>query len=202
LLVAGSTHAGEEAILAELFLRLRRRFPDLFLVLVPRHFERGKEVGQELVARGVKFAYRSEVTDDTRFKPGELECLLLNTTGELRFFYEHATVIFVGRSLTARGGQNPIEPAALGKAIVFGPNMQNFAAIAEGFLRQEAAVQVQDAEGLEETLGNLLGDERQREKLGKNALRVVSENRGAIERTVEMILDHLQGGDLQLAPRS
>src|SRR5205823_6767018 len=155
VLVGGSTHAGEEAILAEQFLRLRRRFPDLFLVLVPRHFERGKEVGQELSARGVKFVYRSEVTVNTRFQPGEVECLLVNTTGELRFFYGHATVIFVGRSLTARGGQNPIEPAALGKAMVFGPNMQNFAAIAEAFLKQDGAVQVRDAAELGDVLGEL-----------------------------------------------
>ncbi len=200
VLVGGSTHAGEEAILAEQFLRLRRRFPDLFLVLVPRHFERGKEVGGELSARGVKFVYRSEVTANTRLRPGEVQCLLVNTTGELRFFYAHATVIFVGRSLTVQGGQNPIEPAALGKAIVFGPNMQNFAAIAEAFLRQDAAVQVSDAAGLEEALGELLEDARRREVLGQNALKVVRENRGAIERTIEMILKHLEGGELYVAP--
>src|SRR5216117_971966 len=152
LLVGGSTHSGEEALLAEQFLRLRARFPDLFLVLVPRHFERGKEVGGDLTARGVTFVYRSEVTANTRLRPGEVECLLVNTTGELRFFYAHATVIFVGRSLTVQGGQNPIEPAALGKAIVFGPNMQNFAAIADAFLKHQGAVQVRDPAELERTL--------------------------------------------------
>ena len=110
VLVAGSTHAGEEALLAEVYLRLRERFPDLFLVLVPRHFERGREVGRELQARGVRFAYRNELTASTQYPPDEIECLLVNTTGELRHFYEHATVIFVGKSLTAQGGQNPIEP--------------------------------------------------------------------------------------------
>ena len=107
LIVGGSTHAGEEAILAEQFLRLRARFPDLFLVLVPRHFERSREVGRELEARGVKFAYRSEIMTHTEFAPGEVDCLIVNTTGELKYFYEHATVIFVGKSLTAEGGQNP-----------------------------------------------------------------------------------------------
>ena len=106
------------------------------------------------------------------------------------------TVIFVGRSLTAQGGQNPIEPAALGKAIVFGPNMQNFSAIAEAFLRREGAVQVRDAAGLERVLADLLADGRRREVLGQNALKVVHENRGAIERTVEMIVKHLEGGEL------
>ena len=201
LLVCGSTHAGEEAILAELFLRFRQEFRDLFLVLVPRHYERGKEVGQELGARGVKFVYRSEITGSARFKPGEVECLLVNTTGELRYFYEHATVIFVGKSLCGQGGQNPVEPAALGKAIVFGPNMQNFAATVDAFLKRGGAVQVRSAAELEKTLGELLADEKRREALGQNALKVVRENRGAIERTVDLIVKHLEGGELYVAPR-
>ncbi|HKS37664.1 MAG TPA: 3-deoxy-D-manno-octulosonic acid transferase [Verrucomicrobiae bacterium] len=201
LLIGGSTHAGEEAILVEQFLRLRRRFPDLFLVIVPRHFERGREVGRELETRGVKFAYRSEVTAATLFKPGDIECLLVNTTGELRYFYEHATVIFVGKSLTAEGGQNPIEPGALGKAMVFGPNMQNFAAIVDSFLKRGGAVQVRDVAGLEQALVELLADEHRRQTLGQNALQVVSENRGSIERTVEMIVKHLEGGELYVAPK-
>ncbi|MCX6895341.1 MAG: hypothetical protein NTZ16_07595, partial [Verrucomicrobia bacterium] len=118
IIVAGSTHAGEEALLAEQFLRLRAKFPDLFLVLVPRHFERARQVGKELAERGLKFVYRSEINGKTAFAPGEVECLLVNTTGELKYFYEPATVIFVGKSLTAEGGQNPIEPGALGKAMV------------------------------------------------------------------------------------
>lgn len=201
LLIGGSTHAGEEAILAEQFLRLRSSFPDLFLVIVPRHFERGREVGRELEARGVKFVYRSEVTANTLFKPGDIECLLVNTTGELRYFYEHATVIFVGKSLTAEGGQNPIEPGALGKAMVFGPNMQNFTAIVDSFLKQGGAVRVRDAAGLEQALAELLADEQRRQTLGQNALKVVSENRGSIERTVEMIVKHLEGGELYVAPK-
>jgi len=200
LLVAGSTHAGEEAILADQFLRLRRCFPDLFLVLVPRHFERGKEVGEQLQARGVKFVYRSEITAATQFKPGDIECLLVNTTGELRFFYEHATLIFVGKSLCGTGGQNPIEPAAFGKPVVFGPNMQNFAPIADAFLKGNAAVQVQNAAELEKALEELIADQSRRETLGRNALKVVHENRGAIERTVEMIVKHLEGGELYVAP--
>src|SRR5438309_1947017 len=80
----------------------------------------------------------------TKYKPNELQALLVNTTGELKYFYEHAAVIFVGKSLKAEGGQNPIEPGALGKPVVFGPNMQNFEAIAQSFVSQNAAVQVRD----------------------------------------------------------
>jgi 3-deoxy-D-manno-octulosonic-acid transferase len=191
VLVAGSTHAGEEALLAEQFLRLRKRFPTLFLVLVPRHFERGKEVGEELAARGVRFVYRSEITARSLYGPGEVDCLLVNSTGELRYFYEQADVVFVGKSLTAEGGQNPIEPGALAKALVFGPNMQNFAEIAQNLLARKGALQVPDAAALEAALERLLADATLRAELGRNALMVVKENLGAIDRTVEMIVRHL-----------
>jgi 3-deoxy-D-manno-octulosonic-acid transferase len=201
VLVAGSTHAGEEAMLADQFLRLRRRFPGLFLVLAPRHFERSREVGRELETRGVKFVYRNEVTLTTQYGPDEVACLLVNTTGELTHFYEHATVIFIGKSLTAQGGQNPIEPGEVGKPMVFGPNMQNFAEIVRIFLSRGGAVQVADAAELERVLGELLADERRRDELGRKALEIVRENRGGIERTVDMIVKHLEGGELYITPK-
>jgi 3-deoxy-D-manno-octulosonic-acid transferase len=85
--------------------------------------------------------------------------------------------------------------------MVFGPNMQNFAPIAAAFLKANAAVQVRDAAELEQTLEELLADSARRETLGRNALRVVRENRGAIERTVDMIVKHLEGGELFVAPQ-
>jgi 3-deoxy-D-manno-octulosonic-acid transferase len=202
VLLGGSTHAGEEALLADLFLRLRQRFPDLFLILVPRHFERCRDVGRELEALGVRFFYRNEVTPATQLQPNEVQCLLVNTTGELKQFYQHATVIFVGKSLLAEGGQNPIEPGALGKAIVFGPNMQNFGAVAASFLAEKGAVQVRNGEELERALAELLDDSARREEIGRNALKVVRANMGAMDRTVEMILKHLEGGELYVAPRA
>jgi len=188
-------------VLAEQFQRLRGRFPDLFLVLVPRHFERSKEIGKELTALGLKFVFRSEITESTRFQAGDVDCLLVNSTGELKLFYEQATVIFVGKSLTASGGQNPIEPAALGKAMVFGPRMDNFADVVGTFLAREAAIQVKDAEHLEAALAELFGDSARREQLGRNALAVYQENRGGIERTVDLIVEHLSGGDLYVTPK-
>ena len=195
VLIGGSTHAGEEAILAEQFVRLRARFPDLFLVLVPRHFERSREVGRDVEARGLKCAYRTELTARVNLEPGKVDCLIVNTTGELKCFYEHAAVIFVGKSLVAEGGQNPIEPGALGKAMVFGPNMQNFAEVVRSFLQQQGAVQVRNAAELEGVLGELLGNEARREELGRNALRVVRQNLGAIDRTVDVIVQRLASGN-------
>jgi 3-deoxy-D-manno-octulosonic-acid transferase len=200
VLLGGSTHPGEEAILAEQFLRLRARFPDLFLVLVPRHFERSKEVGRELTQRGVNFAFRNELANLDRPR-SQVDCLLVNTTGELKSFYEEASVVFVGKSLVAKGGQNPIEPGALGKAMVFGPRMNNFPDIARAFVSRNGAVQVQNATELEHALGELLADETRRDELGRNALQVVRENQGSVERTVDMIIEHLESGELYVAPK-
>jgi len=193
ILVGGSTHAGEEGVLAAVYRKLRPRFPDLFLVVVPRHFERGKEAGREIAAQGVRFAYRKEITPQTQYKEGEVDCLLVNSTGELKHFYEQASVIFVGKSLTAEGGQNPIEPGILGKPMVFGPNMQNFEAIAKAFVERGAALQVPDAAGLEEALAQLLADPGRATEMGQKALDVVQENQGSIDRTVDMIIDGLRG---------
>lgn len=196
VLVGGSTHAGEDKILGEVFLRLRARFPDLFLVIVPRHHERGRDAGRELDAAGVKFVFRNEITPATQRQPGEVEALLVNTTGELRYFYDHATAVFVGKSLTADGGQNPIEPGARGKPIVFGPNMQNFAVIAKLLVERGGALEVRDGAELERALGEILGDAARAREIGARAQAVVRENLGAIDRTVSMILARLPNHEM------
>lgn len=198
ILLGGSTHDGEEAILAEIFQRLRKQFPDLFLILVPRHFERSRDAARAVRERGLKLIFRSEITPNTQLQPGEVDCLMVNSTGELQFFYEHATVIFVGKSLTAEGGQNPIEPAALAKPVVFGPNMQNFSDVVRSFLAGDGAMRVQNAVELEKAFAKLLGDEELRNQLGSNALKVVRENLGAVDRTVDVILQGLSGKEIYI----
>src|SRR5262249_11165035 len=148
-------------------LRLREKFPKLFLTLVPRHFERSREVGTELEKRKIRFAYRTEISSTTHYQPGEIQALVVNTTGELRHFYENAAVVLGGKTLMAEGGQNPIEPGALGKAMVFGPNMQNFQAIAAAFVNERAARQEQDAASVEKAIAELLASPQQRDELGR-----------------------------------
>ena len=201
ILVAGSTHDGEELLLADIAGRLRKKFPELFLILVPRHFERCTELVQKLKARGIKFLLRNSIFANTQLPAGAIDCLVVNTTGELKFFYEPASVVFVGKSLMAIGGQNPIEPAALGKPVVFGPNMQNFKDITRIFLDQDAAVQVQDAAELERALTELFENRARRADLGNRAKAVVAKNLGAIERTVEMILPELARRNIYIVPK-
>ena len=142
-----------------------------------------------MAALGMRYVFRKDILPRTQFEAGSVECLVVNTTGELLHFYQRADVVFVGKSLTAEGGQNPIEPAALGKAVLFGPNMQNFPDIAPAFVRMGGAFQVADAAELEKVLGELLADPSRRQAMGLKAKEVVRENQGSIGRTAEMILE-------------
>ena len=138
-------------------------------------------MGELLRTLGQRFVFRSELTDESG-----ADCLVVDSTGELMLFYEAASVVFVGKSLTARGGQNPIEPASLGRAIVFGPEMQNFRAVVRSLLEEDAAVQVADAAELENTITELLKDSERRNAQGARAQAVVKANKGATQRTAQM----------------
>ncbi len=144
ILLGGSTWAGEEAVLMDLFLRLRSRYPALRLVLVPRHAERRDAVVELICARGLTYVQRSK----GRLPAGaeRPDVLLADTTGELRHLYAIASVVFVGKSLTQHGGQNPIEPAACARPVVVGPNMENFRDVVEDFLAAGAVIQVRNAD--------------------------------------------------------
>ena len=183
ILLAGSTHAGEEKIVAQIFQRLRQRFHDLFLVVAPRHVERTGEIRAELEALGLLVAMRTET-----IAPKKVDALLLNTTGELRDWYPFATVVFIGKSLTGGGGQNPAEPISAGRPVIFGPHMENFADLTGQLLRADAAVQVPDATGLELACERLLSDPRERARLAGSAAAQIAIHRGATVRTTDLLL--------------
>jgi 3-deoxy-D-manno-octulosonic-acid transferase len=138
--------------------------------------------------------FRSIVTSNTELSVGAIDCLVVDSIGELMNFYQTATIVFVGKSITAKGGQNPIEPAALGIATIFGPNMQNFSDVARIFVTGRGAIQVQNARELESALTKLLHDSNRRTTLGAKAREVVHENQGALARTSDMIFRRLRGG--------
>lgn len=181
----GSTHAGEEDILADVFLRLRAEFPALVLLIAPRHVERTREIAARLQQKGLQVARRSAAEIGSAAEP---DCLLLDTTGELRMWYAVATVVFVGKSLTAHGGQNPVEPILAGKPVMFGPHMENFPALARSLLAHDAAVQVANSAELVERAAELLRHPARRAELVRNAERVLAVHRGATQRTAELAL--------------
>lgn len=186
ILLGGSTWPGEEDALCTLYKKLRADFLNLFLILVPRHVERAAEVIQCLENHELSFSRRSQ-SEEFQTLEKTPDVLFVDTTGELRNFYSVADIIFVGKSLCEHGGQNPIEPSMYGKAVVVGPNMENFPAVMSVFLKAEAIAQVPDFQGLEKTVRQLLLDAPLRTALGERAGRCVEKNRGAIERTVELI---------------
>src|SRR6059036_1414701 len=161
VLFGGSTHRGEEEVLANIFLRLRQQFPSLRLFIAPRHVERLREIRAQLDALGLRVALASKPRMDG--EANEADCVLLDTTGELQRWYDIATVVFVGKSLTAHGGQNPVEPILAGKPVVFGPYMENFATLANTLVSKKGAIQVCDINSLEQALAELLRDSKTRQ---------------------------------------
>lgn len=186
ILFGGSTHAGEEEILGEIFQRLRRDFATLTLIIAPRHVERVAEIHTRLQRLGLNVCLRSEAEIARQGPP---DCLLLDTTGELQNWYAVATIVFVGKSLTARGGQNPVEPILAGKPVLFGPHMENFAALAEALVAREAAMQVADPASLEKQIHRLLHDREAALRLVANAQAALALHAGATARTAELVMN-------------
>lgn len=185
VLVAGSTHEGEEAMVLRCFQTLKRSFPDLVLVLVPRDPGRAKGVRRMFKEAGFFVPLRTELG---RMNPGTTpEAVIVDTIGELRRLYAIADVVFVGKSLIKLGGQNPLEPAALKKPIIFGPHMFNFRLVAERLVREGGALQVADEEGLLQEAGGLLADPKRSNAMGTRAYDVFRMNRGAVKKTLAVI---------------
>jgi 3-deoxy-D-manno-octulosonic-acid transferase len=185
VLFGGSTHRGEEEILATIFLRLRQQFPSLRLFIAPRHVERLREIRSQLGALPVRVALASELV--RRPDESDADCVLLDTTGELQRWYPIATIVFIGKSLTAHGGQNPVEPILAGKPVVFGPHMENFAPLAKGLLSKKGAIQVGDIDSLERAVAGLLQDNAARQRLVQNAREVLDKHEGATARSAALV---------------
>jgi 3-deoxy-D-manno-octulosonic-acid transferase len=188
ILIAGSTQAPEEQFILNIFRRLRPICPRLRLFLVPRQKDRFDEVAGILERADLSFTRRSCITAPLTDRNA---VVLVDTIGELAALWGLADVAFVGGSMDGqRGGQNMIEPAAYGAAVVFGPHVWNFKEIATRLLDHRAAVQVPDAAQLEEQIRDLLGNAARRAALSEAARRFVQSQQGATERTL-VLLDQI-----------
>jgi len=179
VLLAGSTHKGEDAPILDIYKGLRERYPALKLVLAPRHLDRVREVEGILKEKGLQFVRRSEVSEKI-----ELPILLLDTLGELATFYKYGTIVFIGGSLIPVGGHNPLEPALYGKPVLFGPHMENFRDSARILEESGGGARVDNPEGLNNRIDRLLSDIDLRQTMGNNARQAVLKNQGATERTM------------------
>jgi len=194
ILLGGSTHPGEEEVLVRIYLELSEKWPELRLVLAPRHAERGMAIRDMCERMGLRVTTRSQLASAT----GPLSngntphVVVVNSTGELSSLYKRATLAFVGKSLRGHGGQNFIEAAPGGTPIIVGPNMQNFKVITREFLSQQAIVQVFDEFELAQRLKTLIGSDEIRQDLGSRARATFEANLGAAERTASVILKSLE----------
>ncbi len=186
VIVIGSTMEGEDELLLP---GIERLITDrgLFVILAPRKPERFELVSALLASTPLQFVRRSEMHEQAR--PADL--LLLDSLGELSRVYRYATLAFVGGSLAPYGGHNPIEPAAEGIPVLYGPHMSNFREIAQKFLHAQAALEVHDANDLSAAIERLLDDEPLRVAMGERARQTVLVNRGASERTARRIVELL-----------
>lgn len=186
LLVAGSTHEGEEEHLLAVFAELLPSTPDLVLAIAPRNVERGRQIAELARRHPFRVARRSgEVAI------ANCQVLIVDTLGELMPLYRLADLVFVGGSLVAAGGHNPLEPAHFGKPILFGPHMEDFAEISQALLAAGGAKTVGDRRELARALTALLADRQQRVAMGEAARRVVAAQQGVTERHLGLIREVL-----------
>ena len=205
VVVAGSVVATEEPLALIAFGVVQGDFPKALLVLAPRKPERFDEAAEFIEESHRKFVKRSafgvagpgipgQRPADSDGIPDDVTVLLLDSIGELASLYRLADSVFVGGSLVEAGGHNILEPAAFGKVPVFGPSMENFAAIAERFVEAGAAIQVASPEDAGVEWIHLLKDPRKMERMGAAAQQLVENSRGALDRALEEVRKQLTGG--------
>ena len=188
IIVAGSTHEGEEAALLDIFDPLREHYPGLLLILAPRHPERFDAVFQLVKNRGFNTHRHG---DGSTVVPPSAEVHLRDTMGELPLLYAAADIAIVGGSLIeikGIGGHNLLEPCAVATPVLFGRYISDFLEISHNIVERKAGIQVHELNELRDTLKELLNDAAFRNRMGANGIQVIKENRGATQRTLELCI--------------
>jgi len=188
VLVCGSTQDPEEKLGIDAWQVLRRDFPDLYLILVPRHRERFDKVATTVTEAGHPLLRKSQAGSECNVATGPETIRLLDTIGELGACWGLADFAFVGGSFGNRGGQNMIEPAAYGAAVMFGPNTRNFRDVVRILQEAEACIELQNEGQLLTTLQDLMQQPEQADSLGRMASAAVIRQQGATNRTTDLLL--------------
>jgi 3-deoxy-D-manno-octulosonic-acid transferase len=207
VLIAGSTHEGEEELISSIYCELKKDFPDLNLIIAPRHPERFGVVENLLKSKGIFFIKRSTIgiqesapsplKGEDRSEGEHTTCsslpsgtvILLDTVGELSAVYGTSDIAIVGKSFKGHGGQNPLEPAYWGKPIICGPHMENFPFIRD-FYDQGAAIEVNE-EGLYSSLRELLFSPEKVRTMGEKSKEIYMKNTGAVEKAMEVLIQYI-----------
>ena len=180
LWIAGSTHAGEESVVLDAYLELKKEYPSLRLMLAPRKIERTREIEELVAERNLTSSRRSE-------NDCSAEIIILDTIGELAGLYMLADLVYVGGSLVPIGGHNIMEPMACGKPVLVGPHMENFRAVTEFCLDTGAIRQVEDGQTLLGHVEELLSDPVLLHAMGEQGQAVIAVNQGVAIRTAEEV---------------
>jgi len=192
VLVAGSTHPGEEEIIFKVYNDLRDEFKDLVLIIAPRHIERAGEVKRLSASFNLNTIERTRITTKDVKGTTDYEVIILDTIGELADLYGVSTLAFVGGSLTKTGGHNFLEPVFFGKPVLFGPYVQDFQEIAEALIINNIGMMVRDEEDLKNKIRLLLRDEALRQEIKGKAQQLIEKEKGALERSVIMIEESIK----------
>lgn len=187
IIVASSTHPGEEEIILETHKTLTSFFPKLLTVIVPRHAHRGADIAQMITVAGAQVALRSR----EEFPHAGTDIYVADTMGELGLFYRLSPVVFIGGSLVPHGGQNPIEAVKLGASVVHGPHVFNFTDVYEALDGAGGAKLADSSEQLVKQLGQMLGNEAARDAAIESGRRVVERLGGALDRTLHALEPYL-----------
>ncbi len=185
--IATSTHEGEESVVFEAHRLLLTRFPDLLLILAPRHPERFDTARDMAQKAGLSYTLRSS----GEIPSGSTQVVIADTMGELMLLYGIADLAFVGGSLVERGGHNPLEPAAHAIPVLMGPHTFNFKDICSKLQQADGLITVTDAASLDKEIGNLLTDDDYRRYYGRHAVEVLHQNQGALQRLLQLLEPHL-----------
>lgn len=184
IMLAASTHPGEEELIATVFKNLKTQFADLKLIIIPRHAERGNEIARQLEQLSVSFTQRSKKSSTKQ----TVDCLLADTTGEMLAFIRQADLVIMGKSLAGHDeGHNLIEPAMLGKAIVTGNVLKNFRFVLNAFTQRNAIVTVDHDNELENILIRMFKDPALLKQYGETAKQVTEEHCGATHKIIKTL---------------
>jgi len=188
VVIVGSTHEADEAVVIPAFVALLKTFPDALLIVAPRHPERFGRVIQQVKAAGLHTALRSEGAACTE----QTQCFVIDTLGELMTYYACADIAYVGGSMGEQGGHNALEPAALGKPVLFGPNMNNAKEISAQLLGCNAAWCVNNQAEFQQAVEKILLDSNRRDNMGQAGRTLVEKNRGALALTMQAVKRELE----------
>lgn len=178
VLTLASTHSGEDEQLLGAAMQLKKDFPELKIILAPRHPERANEIKTLLNGRGWNYALRSQLSEEN---PNRQPIVILDTIGELVTVYSFTTVAVMGGSFVEQGGQNPLEAISQRVPVIFGPHMYNFPEISAMILEQQAGFQVQQASEIGNIVTGLLTQPEVYDSIAENGQKLIENNRGAKE---------------------